>query len=106
VNAVEKQIPDVIETLLLFVCPGECDGFAVFAAGEGSEGTSDMGIVGNEARRLNENAEDFPQFWYVARVNHASDGVEVFVGKTGACFVHNETEKRAGRETNFRLCRI
>ena len=90
----------MIETLLSFLIPNKRDGFAINTACELSERPNDVRIVGDEASGLDENAEGFAQFRYVGRRDHAADGVEVFVGKTGARLVDLETKKIACGEPN------
>ena len=79
-DAVQKEVPHVIKALLPFLCPGEWNGLAVDAAGEFGERPDDMGIIGDESSRLDKDAERLAQFRYIGGWDHASDGVEVFVG--------------------------
>ncbi len=82
-DAVEEQVPDVVETVLSFFCPGEGDGLTVFAASELCERADDVRVIRNETRRLHENAERFSQLRYVRGGDHAAYGIEIFVSETG-----------------------
>ena len=48
-DAVEEQVPNVVETVLSFFCPGESDGLAVFAASELRERADDVRIIRDES---------------------------------------------------------
>ncbi len=99
-NAVEEQVPDVIETVLSFLCPGEGGGLTVFAASELRERADDVRIIRYESCRLHEYAERFSQFGYVRGGDHTAYGVEIFVGKTGTVFFDQKTEKGARGEAD------
>ena len=89
-NAVKKEIPNVIKTVLSLLRPGERDGLAVLTTGEFGLGTDDVSIVRDEERRLHENAERLAQFRYVGWGSHAADRVQIFVGKASARLVNNK----------------
>ena len=96
----------MIETFLSFPGPIERYGLAEDAAGELREGADDVGIVRDKPRGLDKDTQHFAKFRYIGGGNHAADGVEVFVGKTGACFVHLEAKESADRETDHCLRRV
>ncbi len=94
----------MIETLLSFDRPGEGHGFAIDAAGELGQWANYVSIVGNETGRLDEDAEDLAQLRYVDGGDHAADGIEVFIGETGAGFVYKKTKEGARGESDPCLC--
>ncbi len=85
-DAVEEQVSNVIETVLPFFCPGEGDGLTVFTAREFRERADDVRVIRDEARRLNEDAERFPQLRYVRWGDHAAYGGRDFCRQGGYRF--------------------
>ena len=57
------------------------------------EGLRDVGIVGDKAATLDENAQSRTEFVEVGGRDHPADGVQVFVGEAGALDVDFETEE-------------
>ncbi len=47
--SVEKEIADVIETVLLFLVPNERYGFALITVGQRGERTNYVRVIGDEA---------------------------------------------------------
>ncbi len=79
-NAIQEKVPHVVKALLPFLCPGERNGLAIDAAGEFGERPNDVRVIGDEPRRLNEDAERLPEFRYIGGRDHALDWVKVLVG--------------------------
>jgi hypothetical protein len=59
-----------------------------------------VSILRDEPRGLNENTEGHSKFRQVSGWDHAFDGIEVFVGESGARLVDVETEEDTGAETH------
>ena len=68
----------MVITVLSFLCPGEGDRLAVFAARELSERAHNMRIFGDESCRLHKNAQGLSHFGDVGGRDNAADRVEVF----------------------------
>ena len=83
----------MVITVLSFLCPGEGDRLAVFAARELSERAHNMRIFGDESCRLHKNAQGLSHFGDVGGRDHAADRVEIFVCEPGARLVHGEPEE-------------
>ena len=62
-----------------------------------SEGLGNVGVVGDEAAALDEDAQSRPEFMEVGGGNHPADGVQVFVCEVDAFGVYFKSKKHTAR---------
>ena len=61
------------------------------------EGLSDVGIVGDKAATLDENAQSRTEFVEVGGREHPADGVQVFVCEADATCINLKAKENAAR---------
>ena len=62
-DAVEEEVPHVVISGMLFVCPQERDRLALAGSRESGEWGNNVRVARDETCGLHEYAESAPQFW-------------------------------------------
>jgi hypothetical protein len=90
----------VVVDVLLGGGPQERHGFTVGGLSEGREEDRDVGVFGDVAAALDENAKGGAELVEVGEWDHLADGVKVFGGEADAGGVHLKAKENTAGVAN------